>query len=325
MKKLIFFFVTFLLLISLATAIDVTTNKKDYSSGEMVSITVTSCTGTPFVEIRNSASDLVDIKSGLTVIYNTASDSDDGKYKVTVTCSDGSEDAFFCVDDKGCTIISGGEAPPSKKGGGTYCSSQWACNSWSFCNANLQQSRTCTDLNNCQAPRTETQECSQCEESWICSLWSECYLSTNQRTCFDEHACGTSYLKPFEEKSCKIASPPGPAPAQVSTQLPPPTFAYQPPVPVPEKSALDQFWEDYKFHALAGSAGLILLIIIILLITHFVKARKSEAYNLQELKDWIQKERQIGASETEMKETLQKHTSWRPEEISKAFQKPNNA
>jgi len=308
-------------LISLVSAVNVETNKDDYDSGETVAIDVTQCTGTSILKIINSGFNVVDIKSGMnswSASYNTLSDSSDGKYTITVDCDDGSANTNFCVDDPGCldTQIQDDEEDETSPGsGGLFCTPQWSCSTWSFCNKDLQQTRDCTDLSGCELPRQEFRGCSQCDESWICSIWSQCSNGVNLRNCFDEHECGTSILKPGLQKSCQAASASGPQPRQISNQLPPPSFAQ----PQAQSSGLQKFWEEYKAILVLGTLSLVILVIIVLLLIHFLKP-KHFAYNLHELKEWVRKESAMGTSKEDIRAILKQNTGWKDQEIDAAFE-----
>src|SRR3989344_4531605 len=106
MKKFFLFIIAlFLLSFSLATAVDVSTSKTDYSRGETVTATITDCIGTSIVEFHNPGGDIVDIKSGegsWSTTYNTLSDSADGKYTISATCTNDAGQSNFCVDAPGC-------------------------------------------------------------------------------------------------------------------------------------------------------------------------------------------------------------------------------
>ena len=87
-----------------------------------------------------------------------------------------------------------------------------------------------------------------------------------------------------------------------------------PPVPQqPAKSTFQKLWENYNIYAIAGMSGLILIIITIIIVVHFIQANKP-ASNLDELKEWIKKEKEMGTSEEEMRKTLSQ-TAWKKEEI----------
>ena len=70
MKRIVIFIVLFLLTFSLAAAVEVSTNKVSYTSGETVTATIDDCQGTSIVKFINPTSDLVDIKSGQIFTYS---------------------------------------------------------------------------------------------------------------------------------------------------------------------------------------------------------------------------------------------------------------
>ena len=315
-----------ILSISLVLAVSVDTNKDDYNGGETVSISVNQCTGTSILKIVNPGLNIVDIKAGSdswSTSYNTLSDSASGKYTITVSCEDGSTNANFCVDDPGCLGLqtqsndnqtTSGTGTGTGTGSGLSCNPQFSCSSWSYCNNELKQTRDCTDLNACEQPRQESRDCSQCDESWICSQWSQCSNGLNTRDCYDEHDCGTVLLKPDLQKSCQASSTPGPQPVRISNQLPPPSYAKP-----QELSGFAKFWNDYKLLVIIGLLGIIILLIIILLLIHFLKP-KHYAYNMDELKKWVSKERTMGTSNEDIRSILKQHTGWKDKEIDAAFE-----
>lgn len=322
----------FSLLLSLVSAVQVSTNKNDYNSGEIVSITVSDCVGTSILKIRNPepSLDTVDIKAGedsWSTSYNTLSDSADGKYTVSVSCTNGPATTNFCVNSPGCLGVQAQEEAeevvlPDEElpvgGRGLTCLPQWSCSEWSFCNAQLQETRDCIDLKACSPPKEETRPCDQCLESWICSLWSECSNGLNARNCVDEHACGTVQLKPGLQKSCQQASAPGPQPRQISSQLAPPSFA--PPVqPKAEKSIFRTLWEDYRLFLILSVVGLIALVVVVIVMTRLLKPQHF-AYNLNELKEWVKKESAMGTSTEDIRTILKQHTGWKDDEIDQAFE-----
>jgi len=215
------------------------------------------------------------------------------------------------------------------------CTSSIECGAWSYCNINLKQSRVCNDVNHCKASYTEEQACNKCEESWICSGWSECVSGEQVRACYDEHKCSTVLKKPTLRKFCQATYVPGPAPASVSPVVPTPNYypasqpepAYQPPVqkPVTKTPAvavpafsLSNFFNKYQVYFIGLGIFIVLIIIIIILIAHFAKP-KQKVYNLEELKEWIGKERQMGTSDAQIRQILSENTGWNEEEISQAF------
>ena len=327
MKRVIFFLVTFLLLISLAAEVEVSTDKSEYSSGDTVSIKLSGCAGNSIVDIKNPSDDVVDIKSGLTATYNTLSDSADGKYTVTATCTNGEVKKNFCVDAPGClsapsTTTDDGISPPpstttdstTTNGGGTSCNPNWSCGDWSYCGPDLIQTHSCIDLNNCKAPIDEIQPCDACQESWICSLWAECSYSSQTRACYDEHSCETTNSKPAIQKGCNEADP-FPPPAKISSQLPPP---FVPQAPVVQQSFLSKLWNNYGSYIIGGAAAILLAVIIILAVI-FLKPKKV-AYNINELKQWVRKEKEMGTSDTDIRQILKQNTGWADEEIEMAFE-----
>ncbi|MBI4147103.1 hypothetical protein HY494_00435 [Candidatus Woesearchaeota archaeon] len=276
----------------------------------------------------------------MNTVYNTLSDSADGKYTVSAACTNGKVEKNFCVDAPGClsapsTTVDDGTPPstttddgtPSSTttddgvlpstttgGGGTSCNPNWSCDEWSFCGPDLTQTRSCFDLNGCQAEKEETQPCEPCQESWVCSLWAECSYSSQTRVCYDEHSCDTTNLKPAIQKGCNEADP-FPAPAKISTQLPPP---FVPQAPVVQQSFLSKLWGNYSVYLIGGAAA-ILLAVIILLAIFFLKPKKV-AYNINELKQWVRKEKEMGTSDTDIRQILKQNTGWSDEEIEMAFE-----
>lgn len=317
MKKMFLFVVLFSLSFSLVAAVQVSTNKVEYNSGQTVTATISDCVGTSLVEFKNPSGNVVDIKSGegsWSTSYNTLSDSEDGKYTVVATCTDGAAQSNFCVDAPGCVPSESTEAQTtSSTAGGTTCTPNWSCNDWSYCGPTLTQTRSCVDLNNCRSARDETRECEACQESWVCSTWNECNTGLQTRACYDEHFCETTHNKPAIQKGCQQADP-FPAPARISAQLPPP---YVPP-PVAQPSFLSKVWRNYNFYIIGG-VGAILLAVVILVTIHFLMPKKV-AYNINELKQWVRKEKEMGTSDADIREILKQNTGWTDEEINSAFQ-----
>jgi len=319
MKKIFPFIVFFLLSLSLVAAVEVSTSKTDYNSGETVTATITDCVGTAIVEFKNPNDDVVDIKSGegsWSTSYNSLSDSADGMYTATATCTNDAGQGNFCVDAPGCLSSSTQSTTTSGSGGGSSCSPDWSCDSWSFCGPTLTQTRSCIDLKNCQAAKDETRECEPCLESWVCSLWAECNAETQNRACYDEHFCETSNLKPGFQKGCNEADP-VPPPARISAQLPPPFVPST--SDVAQQSFLSKAWNNYKVYLL-GVLAVIVLAILVLLAIH-IFAPKKIAYNINELKQWVRKEKEMGTAETDIRNILKQNTGWTDEEISMAFEK----
>ena len=329
---------------SLALAVTINTDKTDYNRPDIVNVDITGCTGISILRVSNAnlpVPDLVfidDSNGDWSTTYNTASDSSDGKYTLFVSCADGTDTKNFCVNAAGCLGVSpaddgseegglpaangsgedtGGTTSPGGGGGsgGSGCQSDWSCSSWSYCNKDLKQTRVCTDENNCRTDKTESRDCSKCQESWVCLQWSACQNGVNLRNCFDDHMCGTVLLKPALEKSCQAANAPGPAPARISTQL----SSSASDTSIQKVFSIGNLWEDYKIYFISALSGLILLILAIILVSHFTSKPKEHAANFQELKDWITEERKLGTSDEQIKGTLKRDTSWKDPEINDAF------
>src|SRR3989344_1728727 len=316
MKKLFLFIAIFVLSFSLVSAVQVSTNKVEYNGGQTVTATITECVGTSLVEFKNPSGTVVDVKAGKdswSASYNTLSDSANGKYAVEATCTNGVAQDNFCVDAPGC-IPAELAATTTTAGGGTTCTSNWSCNEWSYCGPTLTQTRSCIDLNNCRAAREESQPCQACQESWVCSVWNACSAGSQTRACYDEHFCETTNSKPAIQKGCTEADP-FPAPARISAQLPPP---YVPPPAVVQQSFFSKVWDNYKYYIIGGAAAIVLAALVLLAILIFMP--KKIAYNLNELKQWVRKEKEMGTSDSDIREILKQNTGWTDDEISMAFE-----
>ena len=112
-------------------------------------------------------------------------------------------------------------------------------------------------------------------------------------------------------KLCTEEDALGPAPVQISYSIPPPYYA--PPV---EK---ESFWKENLFYLITIPLVLIAIIIVIILTFHFLKPKRL-AYNLNELKQWVRKERAMGTSDVDIRIILKEHTGWRDEEINQALE-----
>lgn len=319
MKKIFLFVVLFFLSFSLVTAVDVSLSKTDYSRGEIVTATISDCVGTSIVEFLSPGGSTVDLKSGegaWSASYNTLSDSADGKYTISATCTNGAAPPKnFCVNAPGCTSTTLPPPPATPDtGGGKSCTPNWSCDTWSFCGPTKTQTRSCVDLNNCQAATDETRPCEPCLESWVCSIWADCSAGAQTRACYDEHFCETANNKPALQKGCYEADP-FPPPTKISTQLPPP---YVPPAAVAQPSFLSKLWGKYKWYIIGGLAAIVLAVVIMLAV-HFL-APKKVAYNLNELKQWVRKEKEMGTSDADIRQILKQNTGWTDEEVDMAFE-----
>ena len=221
-------------------------------------------------------------------------------------CGDGScnngETCDTCAQD--CGVCSPGDSPGGSSGGS--CTPNYQCGAWSRCNSTLQQSRTCTDQRGCKPVKVEVQNCTACVESWICSGWSDCSDYNQYRTCVDEHDCGTTEVKPLLQKDCQQAIVSGPQPTQISSRLSPP------PVPTPAKLSIMDQLKRYGWYL----GGFVLLLLVILFVIILVR-HKRESTNIDDLVDWMKKEKEMGTSDEEMLKTLAS-TEWTPQEIELA-------
>ena len=215
------------------------------------------------------------------------------------------------------------QTPSSSGGGSNYCSSNWKCGTWSFCNATLKQTRTCQDLKNCKADKVEEQNCTKCVESWTCQVWTDCSNEVQSRTCVDSHICGTSLTKPALQRACEgtVTTPGLPgytAPGKIDDFVQQPT---EPTVQQPTQQSLWQkAWTNYKALVIAIPTTLILMIVLlIVLIMHYHHKHKHLVYNFDELTEWIGKERAAGTSDEDIRHILINQTGWTDEEVNNAF------
>jgi len=315
----------FLLLLPLALATTVTTDKTTYSLGEQVQISGTCAQpnipvafqlgiGLNTIWVEETTADN---QNQFSITYQTTNQGDHTLY---AACDgDTTQSTEFCVGDEIiCPPPTSPEeeaptpAPTGNGGGGRRCFPEWTCTAWSYCNASLKQTRTCTDTNNCQPKKTEIQDCPKCDESWVCTSWSDCIAQKQNRNCYDEHKCNTFQLKPHTQKACALP-PTGPPPAKIIPTLPP---TIPPEVEVPKPS----LWDKYKAWLLGTPAALILLLLIILVTLHYLKPKKVEVSNIEELKNWVQQELQMGTPKEKIREIIHQQTGWTDQELDKAFE-----
>ena len=206
----------------------------------------------------------------------------------------------------------------SSGGGGSpsgLCAPRWECSNWNYCNATLEQSRICTDKNNCRDNTIQVQACSACQESWVCSEWSACQNNLQARTCVDEHYCGTVSQQPVVQKSCAVATVPGPVPARVVPPSQIPTVVQQ---PQPSAFSFQMVWKNYKGYLVVAVSILIALAVLLFVLMKVLKP-KHLVYNFNDLKEWIKKELSMGTSRDEVRVILKQHTGWKDNEITAAF------
>ena len=313
MKNKIIYLLVLMLSVSLALAVDVTTNKNDYSANEVVSISITDCIVKSIYKILNADGQLIDVDQGISswdAVYNTKSSGIYGKYSLSVSCSNLKErtETEFCVNSPGCLGVQDEPEPEQQSQGGSgtgSCLSRWVEVSRTTCNASLMTTVTQKDIKCNKGTREIIESCDECKESWVCSIWTDCTRGVNKRNCVDEHFCSTTFRKPSLLKNCNQAAAAGYPPTRVSNEVPPPASVQQPDT--------GNVW----IYIMYGVLILILLVVIIVLLVHFAKG-KSVVANVSELIDWITKERKMGASDAQIRKTLQS-TAWTKEEITDAF------
>ena len=194
--------------------------------------------------------------------------------------------------------------------GGSGCTPNWQYSQWSYCDANLQQTRTAlVDKEHCANAKPKEKDlvhsCDVCEESWSCQAWSECDNGQQQRNCFDDHACGTTLSQPVITQSCTVS-----APHVVGQTLPPskPFFTQ-----VGEKTV--SFWDNYMYWIIGIPLGIIIFFLLILLFRLLFK--KKLVYDEKEIRDWVKKERSTGTSMDDVKQIIEQYTHWDKEHVEK--------
>jgi len=292
MKTKIFLYCAlFLLSVSFVTAVNVSTDKTDYTAAEMVTANIDSCVGTSITKFLNPSGDLVDIKSGegnWSATYHTSSSSTAGKYTVSASCSNGVAQTNFCVNAPGCL----------EEQAAAVCAPDWSCGGWSACGVDGLERRTCTDLNDCGADKEETQACeAACQESWTCLSWSTCQNGIQTRTCYDQNNCGTTLSKPAGQQACQDFTTPEVATTQ------------------PEEDE-GSFFSENKGLIIAVVLAAILLGLGLL---YYFKWRGKEA-SFEEVRDWVSSERENGVSDEDIRIALQKR-GWEEKDIKAALRK----
>ena len=286
-RKIVYLVLIFLSL-SLASAVNVSTDKSEYSAAEIVTASIDTCSGTSIAKFQNPDDRLVDLKSGQdnwSTTYHTSSDPSKGKYTLSISCSNGLAQANFCVDAPGCLAEN------------EVCTSDWDCGLWSSCGTDQLERRTCTDKNNCAADKEETRACSVCQESWSCLSWSACQGGLQTRTCYDQNNCGSILNKPADQQAC-----------QEIAQQPTPTITE----PVTEES----FFSKNMGLIIAVVLAAILLVVGLL---YYFKWKGKEM-SFAEVREWIGLEREKGTSDEDMRISLQKR-GWEEKDIKAAFKK----
>ncbi len=249
----------------------------------------------------------------------------DGTYTLLAACeNEVAEQVDFCVGES-CVGVDGdddptpvdGEVSPGgggSNGGGFACFPKWNCDAWSYCDVNLEETRTCFDQTNCKEPKVETRGCERCDESWICSEWSDCSNGVQTRTCVDEHSCTTVDFKPAESRGCSVTAP--------SSDVTAPASGFSKVVAQIQKP-ISNIWSNYQNYVVWGGALLLFIIVLIVVIVHVTRKKHYMAYNFDELRTWIHKEASMGTSNEDIKDILSEHTGWTEKEIEKAFSELN--
>ncbi|MDP3698972.1 MAG: hypothetical protein Q8R47_05285 [Nanoarchaeota archaeon] len=290
-SKTILYIVLLLFSTSLVSAVDLSTDKTDYNSSEIVTANITGCVGTSITKFLNPGGTLVDIKSGQsnwTTTYQTSSNPASGKYTVSTSCSNGLAEANFCVNDPGCLVEEEEEE----------CIPEWDCREWSSCGIDQLERRTCTDKKNCEIDKEETKACSACQESWTCLSWSTCQNGIQTRTCYDQNNCGTALDKPAGQQSCQEL------------------VSEQPITPAKPAAEEESFFAKNKGLIIAVALAVILLVLGLL---YFFKWKGKEA-SFAEVKEWMGSEREKGTSDEDLRIALQKR-GWEEKDIKAAFKK----
>lgn len=338
MKKIIFL-IFVILMSSLVLSISVDTDKDIYESeNDLVTIEVTGCEGLSFVKILNSEPVQISMDQGEDdwgLIYNTNSDGSDGTYTVKASCaSGGTEETTFCVGEDCSSDIDDTDEDeddsttpsPSSSGGGS-CDDEWSCTEWSFCNLELQQTRTCSKTNSCSGESNkpvEIQDCESCLESWVCDSWEECYNDQQSRSCVDEHFCGTQINKPDEVQVCDSGS--GSSLEQVSSGETQEEVYSEPKVQeptTPKAETVKDFSSIINSTTLSIAGGVLMLFILIGGIIAFVSRRKfhhAVAENTDQLELYVREEMKAGMDKEFIRNQLE-HAGWNDQEISDVFSK----
>ncbi len=317
------FLFIFLLLIPIALATTtVYTDKLNYAPGE--TITISGTCSLPNVPVGLRA-----LLDGETVWFDQATSDvsqkysvqfvppQKGTYNIQAACQGDTSEA---VDVEVKDVIAGGDSTPPVNnggnqggnnggggGGGSSCSPKWQYSEWSFCDANLEQTRTATDLKHCNKQPKQAdilRSCEACEESWSCGAWSECSDDMQTRDCFDDHACGTSLLMPPTTQTCTTYVPP-----VVQQTVPSKPFFPQ------AKETVVSFWDEYMYFIIGVPLGIIILLLLILLLRLLFK--KKLVYDEKEVRDWVKRERAAGTMMDDVKTIIGQYTHWDKEKVER--------
>ena len=345
MKRILSFVCLFFLFVASALAVDVAVQHDNFGRGDVVIAQVLHCAGASTLKISNPASppDLVYVDAGngdWESHYNTNSNAFKGKYTISVKCQDSTKStAPFCVDSPLCLgpVIEGDVDVPSDDsaddssnsgsggggGGVRNCFPKYQCdNYWSVCSSNLVQTKNCVDTSptKCGGSKPQTRACTPCRESWACSGWGECVSGSEARTCSDDLDCGSAAYKPVESRACGSTDVYGPEPARITGQVPPPS-ANSAKYPAVQKATLpaaeESFWDAWGL-VILGIVAVLLLVGLVLFLLHRKKGGHA-AYNYNELKEWVVKERAAGSKDADIRTILLEQTGWTKEDVELAF------
>jgi hypothetical protein len=107
LKNVLFLLFTILIIANLVNAVEIETNKDEYSFDQTVEISVTDCARTSLLLMSNIYTDLIVVEQGYgswDTYYNTNSDPYSGTYNIEVKCGDGSSsEVNICVNSPGCS------------------------------------------------------------------------------------------------------------------------------------------------------------------------------------------------------------------------------
>ena len=233
----------------------------------------------------------------------------------------------------------GGETTPpasssSSSGGGRgrYCQAKWNCDYWSACGVGNKQSRECRDTSRCRkGVKTETRECSGCTENWECQAWGACTNNLQRRHCIDVNACGSAQLIPEIERSCSAGGGASGALRDLfSSDGSQQTYggqgtsgsrgvsSTQGKVGEGVVGQVVGFFKDY-WPFVAGGVVLVLVLLGVIVVLKKRGERGKAAYNYDDLRGWVAKQRSMGVNDSEIRGILKQNTGWNDGEVNEAF------
>ena len=275
--------------------------------------------------------DLKDLKSNLKSLISSLK-LEVPKNETLINISDVLRDQTIILIDNTTTLMKFGE-----------CNSYLVCSEWSECDSNLTKTMSCVDKNGCVKPYNETAKCYACLESWTCGAWSTCSSGTQTRACTDEFVCGTTYLKPEEQRSCSSGGSSSSGSSggfgtvstsqtqeesvQESTASEDSDYLATTELDLePEKtettsqesSVSKLSWAKIGTYVIAGVILVILLVVGIVGYFMFYRKKSTLTEREMELFEYVQKERNKGINDQKMQGALLK-SGWSQEEIDKVL------